>query len=123
METIFPVFKKKSSLIELTLSRKSTTEHDYDKNYEQKMWVFVFAAEVKRVGDTLLGMATQCVQAKNVNKTSPQTLSNLCLKMNVKLGGVNAILVPQIRPKVCPAYRYESSLFYPTKKSIRSMKD
>jgi len=57
-------------------------------------------AEVKRVGDTVLGIATQCVQAKNVNKTSPQTLSNLCLKINVKLGGVNSILVPSIRPKV-----------------------
>lgn len=64
-------------------------------------WFFVFvAAEVKRVGDTVLGMATQCVQAKNVNKTSPQTLSNLCLKINVKLGGINSILVPSIRPKV-----------------------
>ena len=61
---------------------------------------FEFVAEVKRVGDTVLGMATQCVQAKNVNKTSPQTLSNLCLKINVKLGGVNSILVPTIRPKV-----------------------
>ncbi|KAA8591795.1 hypothetical protein FQN60_017169 [Etheostoma spectabile] len=50
-------------------------------------------AEVKRVGDTLLGMATQCVQVKNVVKTSPQTLSNLCLKINVKLGGINNILV------------------------------
>jgi hypothetical protein len=59
-----------------------------------------FIAEVKRVGDTVLGMATQCVQAKNVNKTSPQTLSNLCLKINVKLGGINSILVPSIRPKV-----------------------
>ncbi|UYV68163.1 AGO1 [Cordylochernes scorpioides] len=58
------------------------------------------AAEVKRVGDTVLGMATQCVQVKNVNKTSPQTLSNLCLKINVKLGGINNILVPSIRPKV-----------------------
>ncbi|XP_076371503.1 protein argonaute-2-like [Tachypleus tridentatus] len=57
-------------------------------------------AEVKRVGDTVLGMATQCVQSKNVNKTSPQTLSNLCLKINVKLGGINSILVPSIRPKV-----------------------
>uniref|UniRef100_UPI00358DE5BC protein argonaute-2-like isoform X2 n=1 Tax=Myxine glutinosa TaxID=7769 RepID=UPI00358DE5BC len=57
-------------------------------------------AEVKRVGDTLLGMATQCVQVKNVMKTSPQTLSNLCLKINVKLGGVNNILVPHIRPAV-----------------------
>ncbi|KAG7278782.1 hypothetical protein CRUP_019088 [Coryphaenoides rupestris] len=57
-------------------------------------------AEVKRVGDTLLGMATQCVQVKNVVKTSPQTLSNLCLKINVKLGGINNILVPHQRPSV-----------------------
>lgn len=57
-------------------------------------------AEVKRVGDTVLGIATQCVQAKNVIKTTPQTLSNLCLKMNVKLGGVNSILLPSVRPAV-----------------------
>ena len=55
------------------------------------------AAEVKRVGDTLLGMATQCVQVKNVVKTSPQTLSNLCLKINAKLGGINNVLVPHQR--------------------------
>ena len=55
-------------------------------------------AEVKRIGDTLLGLATQCIQAKNVVKTTLQTLSNLCLKINVKLGGVNNILVPAQRP-------------------------
>ena len=55
------------------------------------------AAEVKRVGDTVLGMATQCVQMKNVQRTTPQTLSNLCLKSNVNLGGVNNILLPQGR--------------------------
>ena len=57
-------------------------------------------AEVKRVGDTVLGMATQCVQAKNVNKTSPQTLSNLCLKINAKLGGKNFVLDRKCRPKI-----------------------
>jgi eukaryotic translation initiation factor 2C len=57
-------------------------------------------AEVKRVGDTVLGIATQCVQMKNVIKTTPQTLSNLCLKMNVKLGGVNSILLPTVRPRI-----------------------
>ncbi|XP_071810855.1 protein argonaute-2-like isoform X2 [Apostichopus japonicus] len=57
-------------------------------------------AEVKRVGDTLLGVATQCVQVKNVNRTTAQTLSNLCLKINVKLGGVNNILAPRDRPQV-----------------------
>mgnify|MGYP001792289224 CR=1 FL=1 len=57
-------------------------------------------AEVKRVGDILFGLATQCVQAKNVNRTSPQTLSNLCLKINVKLGGINNILLPSVRPNI-----------------------
>ncbi|XP_012943068.1 protein argonaute-2 isoform X6 [Aplysia californica] len=57
-------------------------------------------AEVKRVGDICFGLATQCAQAKNVNKTTPQLLSNLCLKINVKLGGVNSILLPSIRPHV-----------------------
>ncbi|XP_048590350.1 protein argonaute-2 [Nematostella vectensis] len=57
-------------------------------------------AEVKRVGDTMLGVITQCIQGKNVTKPSPQTLSNLCLKINAKLGGVNNILAPEIRPPV-----------------------
>nr|XP_035923052.1 protein argonaute-2-like [Halichoerus grypus] len=48
----------------------------------------------------VLGMATQCVQMKNVQRTTPQTLSNLCLKINVKLGGMNNILLPQGRPPV-----------------------
>lgn len=61
---------------------------------------FHAVAEVKRVGDIMFGLATQCVQSKNVNKTSPQTLSNLCLKINVKLGGINSILVPTVRPSV-----------------------
>ncbi|XP_074606189.1 protein argonaute-2-like isoform X1 [Acropora palmata] len=57
-------------------------------------------AEVKRVGDTALGIATQCVQAKNIAAYKPQTLSNLCLKINAKLGGINSILAPDVRPPV-----------------------
>ena len=37
----------------------------------------------------MLGIATQYVQAKNVTKFQAQTLSNLCLKINAKLGGRN----------------------------------
>uniref|UniRef100_A0A674K834 Argonaute RISC catalytic component 2 n=1 Tax=Terrapene triunguis TaxID=2587831 RepID=A0A674K834_9SAUR len=71
---------------------------------EIKVWAIAcFAPQrqcTERVGDTVLGMATQCVQMKNVQRTTPQTLSNLCLKINVKLGGVNNILLPQGRPPV-----------------------
>ena len=70
------------------------------------------AAEVKRVGDTLLGVATQCVQVKNVLKPSAQTLSNLCLKINVKLGGVNSILVPGIRYFGSKNWEFVFSVFH-----------
>ncbi|EFP03408.1 hypothetical protein CRE_09584 [Caenorhabditis remanei] len=37
---------------------------------------------------------------KNVTRTTPQTLSNICMKMNMKLGGVNCVLYPNVRPKI-----------------------
>ena len=33
----------------------------------------------------------QCVMAHNVNKASSATITNLCPKINVKLGGVNTV--------------------------------
>ena len=38
-------------------------------------------AEVKRMGDSVLGVATQCIKSKNVIRTTAQMLSNLCLKV------------------------------------------
>lgn len=37
------------------------------------------------------------MQTKNINKISIQTISNLCLKINVKLGGINSIIVPEMK--------------------------
>ncbi|GJJ79067.1 eukaryotic translation initiation factor 2C [Entomortierella parvispora] len=49
-------------------------------------------AEIKRVADTILGVSTQCVQGKHIRTPKKQYCSNVCLKMNVKLGGVNSRL-------------------------------
>jgi len=49
-------------------------------------------AEIKRVADTTLGVSTQCVQAKHTNPPKKQYCANVCLKMNVKLGGINSRL-------------------------------
>ncbi|XP_023346536.1 protein argonaute-1 isoform X2 [Eurytemora carolleeae] len=57
-------------------------------------------AEVKRMGDSVLGIATQCIKSKNVTRTTAQMLSNLCLKINAKLGGINTILVPENRIRI-----------------------
>lgn len=46
-------------------------------------------SEVKATGDRLR-LTTQCIRQQNVLRPSTQTLSNLCMKINAKLGGVNS---------------------------------
>jgi len=58
---------------------------------------------VKRVGDLELMVTTQCVQFKNVlgkGFPDPATMSNICLKLNSKLGGVNNLIDQSVRPRV-----------------------
>jgi len=54
------------------------------------------SGEVKRAGDNQIGMRTQCVVAGTLKKTDPSTLTNLCLKINVKLGGTNSTTVSRL---------------------------
>ncbi|KAI9203830.1 Piwi domain-containing protein [Polychytrium aggregatum] len=49
-------------------------------------------AEIKRVSDTVIGIATQCIQAKHMFAAKRQYCANVCLKINVKLGGMNSYL-------------------------------
>nr|CAG8437835.1 8491_t:CDS:10 [Entrophospora candida] len=51
-------------------------------------------AEIKRVCDTEIGVATQCIQSKNMLAPKKQYCANVCLKINVKLGGMNSFLNP-----------------------------
>ncbi|CAI2171336.1 1168_t:CDS:2 [Funneliformis geosporum] len=57
-------------------------------------------AEIKRVSDTLIGVATQCVQSRHIFQAKKQYCANLCLKMNVKLGGMNSFIEPSQIPFV-----------------------
>jgi hypothetical protein len=51
-------------------------------------------AEIKRVSDTVIGVASQCVQSRHTMQAKKQYCANVCLKMNVKLGGMNSFLNP-----------------------------
>ncbi|KAJ1895802.1 hypothetical protein LPJ66_004365 [Kickxella alabastrina] len=44
---------------------------------------------VKNCAYTTLGIHTQCMQAKHMQRPNPQYCANLCLKINVKMGGTN----------------------------------
>ena len=44
---------------------------------------------IKLVGDSQLGVVTQCIDQKNAVDMKGSTLGGVCLKMNAKLGGTN----------------------------------
>ncbi|XP_062520614.1 protein argonaute-2-like [Corticium candelabrum] len=52
-------------------------------------------SELKQLGDLDYEIPTQCVVERTAKESNLQVLSNLCLKINAKLGGVN-VVVPEI---------------------------
>ncbi|XP_019192368.1 PREDICTED: protein argonaute PNH1-like [Ipomoea nil] len=55
---------------------------------------------LKRICETDLGLISQCCLTKYVLKISKQYLSNVSLKINVKMGGRNTVLLDALRWKV-----------------------
>ncbi|CAG8434696.1 7785_t:CDS:10 [Diversispora eburnea] len=51
-------------------------------------------AEIKRVTDTVIGVASQCIQGRHMMQAKKQYCANVCLKLNVKLGGMNVYISP-----------------------------
>ncbi len=52
--------------------------------------------EVKYTGDVKLGITTQCIHQKNVWKYNSSLMMNFLLKVNAKMGGINAKINEQI---------------------------
>ncbi|CDJ26672.1 unnamed protein product [Triticum aestivum] len=47
--------------------------------------------DIKRICETDIGLMSQCCLLKNVEKSSPQFLANVALKINAKCGGRNSV--------------------------------
>ncbi|XP_015905738.2 protein argonaute-4 isoform X1 [Parasteatoda tepidariorum] len=57
--------------------------------------------EIKQAAETVLGLTTQCVKDDNVvKKCNPPLVSNLCQKINAKMGGINNSLTPGETPEI-----------------------
>ncbi|XP_074269555.1 protein argonaute 1 [Silene latifolia] len=56
--------------------------------------------DIKRICETELGIVSQCCLTKHVFKMSKQYLANVSLKINVKVGGRNTVLVDAISRRI-----------------------
>lgn len=58
-------------------------------------------ADIKEAAEVKLGIRTQCIKELNaVRKCNPPLITNLCLKINAKLGGTNNGLLNAEKPEV-----------------------
>ena len=62
----------------------------------------VFYESVKQTGDIKYGRRTQCVKVSRVLKPAPPVCTNIALKINAKMGGVNHVVNP--KPEVAPVF-------------------
>jgi eukaryotic translation initiation factor 2C len=60
----------------------------------------VISGDLKRICETELGLISQCCLTKHVFKISKQYLANVSLKINVKMGGRNTVLVDAISCRI-----------------------
>lgn len=58
--------------------------------------IYLFAGDIKRICETDLGLVSQCCLKTQVFRKTKQYLANVALKINVKVGGRNTVLVDAI---------------------------
>lgn len=63
-------------------------------------FVYFFAGDLKRICETDLGIVSQCCLTKHVFRMSKQYLANVALKINVKVGGRNTVLVDALSRRI-----------------------
>ncbi|PLN80024.1 eukaryotic translation initiation factor 2c [Aspergillus taichungensis] len=54
-------------------------------------------SRIKKSCDCRWGVPSQCLQAAHVAKANPQYISNVLMKVNAKLGGTTARIVPKVK--------------------------
>ncbi|XP_031487467.1 protein argonaute 1B-like isoform X1 [Nymphaea colorata] len=60
----------------------------------------IFYGKLKRFCETELDIVSQCCKPKNAFRISPQYLENVALKINVKVGGRNTVLVDALQRRL-----------------------
>ena len=76
--------------------------------------------EVKHFGDVVYGIRTQCIKAGNAKKADMQTMANICLKINAKLGGTTSVIDKGIRSPILkrPVIIFGADVTHPSPRDV-----
>jgi eukaryotic translation initiation factor 2C len=65
---------------------------------------------IKKSCDCRFGVPSQVLQSKHVQGNQPQYISNVCMKVNAKLGGCTSMTKSAVIPKVAPTHGSKSCM-------------
>ncbi|MQM06013.1 hypothetical protein Taro_038830 [Colocasia esculenta] len=99
-EPIIPIYSARPEQVEKALKHVYNAAMHKLKGKELELLLAILPdnngslyGDLKRICETDLGLISQCCLTKHVFRISKQYLANVALKINVKLGGRNTVLV------------------------------
>ncbi|KAL5729468.1 Protein argonaute PNH1 [Ranunculus cassubicifolius] len=106
-EPVVPIYSTKPDQVEKALKYVYSTAMSKLKGKDLDLLIAILPdsngslyGDIKRICETDLGLITQCCLTKYVHKISKQYLANVSLKINVKMGGRNTVLLDALRWKI-----------------------
>nr|DAD27035.1 TPA_asm: hypothetical protein HUJ06_028503 [Nelumbo nucifera] len=99
-EPVIPIYSARSDQVDKALKYVYNAAANKLKGKDLELLIAVLPdnngslyGDLKRICETDLGLISQCCLTKHVFKISKQYLANLSLKINVKMGGRNTVLL------------------------------
>ncbi|KAG4396766.1 hypothetical protein GLYMA_10G002700v4 [Glycine max] len=106
-EPVIPIYNAKSEHVEKALKYVYHVSTNKTKGKELELLLAILPdnngslyGDLKRICETDLGLISQCCLTKHVFKITKQYLANVSLKINVKMGGRNTVLVDAVSCRI-----------------------
>ncbi|KAF5736794.1 Stabilizer of iron transporter SufD / Polynucleotidyl transferase isoform 1 [Tripterygium wilfordii] len=106
-DPVIPIYTARPEQVEKALKHVYHVSMNKTKGKELELLLAILPdnngslyGDLKRICETDLGLLTQCCLTKHVFKISKQYLANVSLKINVKMGGRNTVLLDAISCRI-----------------------
>ncbi|CAN0857208.1 Protein argonaute 10 [Linum grandiflorum] len=106
-DPVIPIYNARPDQVEKALKHVYNASMNKSKGKELELLLAILPdnngslyGDLKRICETDLGIISQCCLTKHVFKISKQYLANVSLKINVKMGGRNTVLLDAISCKI-----------------------
>ncbi|KAK9146562.1 hypothetical protein Sjap_006465 [Stephania japonica] len=106
-EPVIPIYTARPEHVEKALKHVYHSSSNKLKGKELELLLAILPdnngslyGDLKRICETDLGLISQCCLTKHVFKISKQYLANVALKINVKMGGRNTVLLDAISCRI-----------------------